>query len=196
MRSKTGKSSSVWNADRQPSVIGLTALALLCVLGGCANSPGLSLTSPAGLEQPPSGAAGPKWSLVSLQGISGATPGFTQQLVRSLNGQAQEKSIALLVDPGSSADLRIEGILSLTRNKNGQGTLRYAWIVRDVKGVAVQTVDGSETVKMPRIEQDAWNWIPVSVADGIAASAVVAMLPHLKPSEIVAGSLDATTRPQ
>lgn len=160
---------------------------IIASLAGCS---GLSLPT-ASLEQPPSGASGPRWSLVALQGISGASPAFTQQLTRQLNSRAQTDAIALLVDPALNADVRLEGMLSLSRDKDkdGKSALRYVWIIRDGKGVAVQTFEGAEAVKLPLIGQDPWTWVPASAIEAMADRAVGALAPHLRPSDIVSATV-------
>ena len=175
-----------WQKIRYVRTVVACAVMACAALTGCSGAGGLS---PAVLDQPPSGASGPRWSLVTLQGIAGAPPGFTQQLTRALNALAQDKAIALLVDPALNADLRLEGIVSLSRekSKDGRGTLRYAWIVRDNKGVAIQTVDGVDAVKLPVSDQDPWNWIPTSTVATMADRALTALAPHLQPSDIGAG---------
>ena len=173
--------------------LGLATLSVAVCMGlaGCTG-----LSSTASLEQPPSGASGPRWSLVTLHSIAGASPAFTQQLTRQLNVRSQEDSIALVVDPAVNSEVRLEGLLSLSREKDrdGRSSLRYAWIIRDAKGTALQTIEGVEPVKLPISEQDPWSWVPTAVVVAIADRAVAAVGPLLRRGDIVSATI--TTAPK
>ena len=163
------------------------------VLGGCGNQSLLDMgAKPVTLTAVPAGAAAPKWSLVSFPRLSGVPPEFALQLTREIDAKARPQAIALLVDATSPTDVVLRGSLTMTRD-NQSAKIFYRWDVTVPAGKQIQRIEGSEISVVPKETKEPWVWVSPRIISLIADKAMEAMLPHLRPTNIVSATEAAPT---